>query len=145
MSYKKVTGLLAVFRLEIGSRTDVATALVKCYFCCTHSWVSTVLPQRLILTGQKLNILVNDINSTEPVLTQQFEVNVFAKVDHHEYSFSVTPFVKDSLSIGSETIDVTILQDRFPYLQPIETIVYNYSDVDMMLGQDVFHAIKPLE
>ena len=72
-------------------------------------------------------------------------MNVFAKFDHHEYSFRVTPFVKDSLSVVSETIDVTILQDRFPYPQPIKRIVYNYSDVEMIVGQDVFHAIKPLE
>ena len=53
--------------------------------------------------------------------------------------------MKDSLSVCSETNDVPILQDRFPHLQPIKPIVYNYSDVEMILGQDVFHAIKPLE
>ena len=60
-------------------------------------------------------------------------------------SFRFTPFVKDRLSVDSETIDVPILQDRFPHLQPITPIVYNYSDVELILGQDVFHAIKPLE
>ena len=76
---------------------------------------------------------------------QQVEVNVFAKFGHYEYSLRVTPFVKYSLSVGSETIDAPILQDRFPHQQPIKPIVYNYSDVEMMLGQEVFHAIKPLE
>ena len=130
---------------EISSHTDVTTALAMCDSCCTHSWVSAGLAQRLNLTGQKLDILINDFNSTEFVPTQHIEVNVFAKFDHHEYSFRVTPFVKDSLSVRSETIDVPILQDRFPHLQPIKRIVYNYSDVEMILGQDVFHAIKPLE
>ena len=72
-------------------------------------------------------------------------MNVFANFDHHEHSLRVTPFVKDSLSVGSKTIDVPILQDRFPHLQPIQPIVYNYSDVEMILVQDVFHAIKLLE
>ena len=72
-------------------------------------------------------------------------VFAFAKFDHYEYPFRFTPFVKDSLSVGSETIDVPILQDSFPHLQPIKPIVSNYSDVEMILGQDVFHAIKPLE
>ena len=116
-----------------------------CNSCCTHSWVSAGLAQRLNLTGQKLDILVNGFNSTESVPTQQVEVNVFAKFDPHEYSFRVTPFVKDSLSVGSETIDFTILQDKFPYLQPIKPIVYNYSDLELILEQDVFHAIKSLE
>ena len=96
-------------------------------------------------TGQKLHILVNGFILTESVPTQQVEVDVFAKFDHHENSFRVTPFVKDNLSVGSKTIEVPILQDRFPHLQPKKPIVYNYSDVEMILGQDVFHAIKPLE
>ena len=124
-----------MLQLEISSHTDVTTALVMCDSCCTYSWVSAGLAQRLNLTGQKLDILVNGFNSTESVPTQQVEVNVFAKFDHHEYSFRVTPFVKDSLSVGSKTIDVTILQDRFAHLQPIKPIVYNYSDVEMILGQ----------
>ena len=123
-SYKKLTGLFPVLQLEISSHTDVTTALVMCDSCCTHSWVSLGLAQRLNLTGQKLDILVNGFNLTESVPTQQVEVNVLAKFDHHEYSFRVTPFVRDSLSVGSETIDVTILQDRFPHLQPIKPIFY---------------------
>ena len=70
---------------------------------------------------------------------------MFAKFDHHEYSFRVTPFIKYSLSVGSEIIDVPIRQDRFPRLQSIKPIVYNYSDVEMILGKDAFHAIKFLE
>ena len=140
-----LTGLLPVLQLEISSHRDVTTALVMSDSCCTHSWVSAGLAPRLNLTGQKLDILVNGFNSTESVPTQQVEVNVFVKFDQHEYSFRVTPFVKDSLSVGSETNDVPILQDRFPHLQPVKPFIYNYSDVEMILGQDVFHAIKPLE
>ena len=72
-------------------------------------------------------------------------MNEFAKFDHHEHLFMVMPFVKDSLSVGYETIDVPILQYMFPHLHPIKSIVYNYSEVEMILGQDVFHAIEPLE
>ena len=103
----------------------MTTALVMCDSCCTHSWVSAGLAQRLNLSGKKLDSLVNEFNSTESVPTQQIEVNVFAKSDHHEYSFLITPFVKDSLSVGSETIDVPILHDRFPLMHPIKPIVYN--------------------
>ena len=123
----------------------MTTALVMFESCCTHSWVSAGLAQRLNLAGQKLNILVNGFNSTESVPTQQVKVNVFAKFDLLENSFRVTPFVKDDLSVVSKTIEVPFLQVRFPHLQPNKPIVYNYSDVEMMLEQDVFHAIKLLE
>ena len=95
-SYKKLTKLLPVLRLGIGSSTYVTTALVMCDSCCTHSWVSADLTQRLNLTGQKLDILVKGFNSTTSVPTQQVEVNLFAKFDHHEHSFRVAPFVKDT-------------------------------------------------
>ena len=104
-----------------------------------------LIAKRLNLTGQKLNFLVIDFSLTESVPTQQIEVNIFAKFDHHEYSFRVTPFVKDSLSVGSKTIDVPLFQDSFPHLQPIKPIASSYSDVEMILGQDVFQSIKPLE
>ena len=91
-SYMKLTGLLPVLQLEISSHTDVTTALVMCDSCCTHSWVSAGLAHCLNLTVQKLVILVNGFNSKESVPTQQVEVNVSAKFDHHEYSFRDTPF-----------------------------------------------------
>ena len=98
-----------MLQLEISSHTDVTNALVMCDSCCSHSWVLAGLARRLNLTGQKLDILVDGFNSTESIPTQQVEVKVFAKFDHHEYSFRVTPFVKNSLSVGSETIDNPIL------------------------------------
>ena len=82
-SYKKLTELLPVLRLEISSYTDSTTSLVMCNSCCTHSWVSAGLAQCLILTGQKLDNLVNGFNSMESIRTQQVEVNVFANFDHH--------------------------------------------------------------
>ena len=66
-SYTKLTGLLLGLRLEIKSHTDVTTDLVMCDSCCTHSWDLAGLAQRLNLTCQKLDILVNGFNSTESV------------------------------------------------------------------------------
>ena len=129
--------LLIVLRLEIGTSTDVTTALVMCVSCCTHSLISTGLAQRLNLTMQKLDILVNGFNLTESLQTQQVALSVYAKLDHQEASFRVTSFVKHRLSFGSETNEFPIMQDRFPHMQPIKTIVYNYSDVEIILGVDV--------
>ena len=143
-SFKKLTGLLPVLRLKkkFTHRRDHCSCNLRflLYPLMGLGGSSTALSS----TGQKLHILVNGFNSRESVPTQPVEVNVFAKFDHHENSFKVTQFVKDSLSVGSKTIEVPIPQDRFPHLQSNKPIVYNYSDVEMILGQDVFHAIKPL-
>ena len=41
--------LLPAPQFEIESSTDVTTALVMCYFCCTHSWVLASFSKRLNL------------------------------------------------------------------------------------------------
>ena len=97
------------------------------------------------LNWQELDILVNGFNSKESVPPQQVEVNAFAKFDHHEHSLSITPFVKDSLLVGSKTIGIPILPNKFPHQQPIKPIVYKNSDVEMILGQYVFPVNKPIE
>ena len=60
-------------------------------------------------------------------------------------SFTVKPYVRDQLTIGNDVIDVDELKTRYPHLEPIALSKYSYTDVKMILGQDVFHAIRPLE
>ena len=47
--------------------------------------------------------------------------------------------------MGKDIINVPDLQAQFPHLAPVPPIVYSYSDVKAIFGQDVFHAIQPLE
>ena len=144
--YMKLTGILPMLRLEIGSSTDVNTALVICDACCTHSWVPENLAQRLKLTGQKIDNPVNCSKLTELVSTQKVELNVFAKLDHHEQSLRVTQFFKEILSVDSETIDIPILKDSFQHLELIKPFVYNYFDLQMIFyGRMIFRVIKHLE
>ena len=42
-------------------------------------------------------------------------------------------------------IDVDKLKTTYPHLESIPLSKYSYSDVEMILGQDVFHCIRPLE
>ena len=142
----KLTGILPMLRLEIGSSTDVNTALVICDACCTHSWIPENLAQRLKLTGHKIDNRVNCSKLTELISTQKVELNVFAKLDHHEQSLRVTQFFKESLSVDSKTIDIPILKDRFQHLELIKPFVYNYFDLQMKLyGRMLSHVIKHLE
>ena len=60
-------------------------------------------------------------------------------------SFAVKPNVRDQLTTGKDVIDVDDLKTRYPHLEPIALSKYSYTDVKMSLGQDVFHAIHPLE
>ena len=88
--------------------------------------------------GAELGNLMNGFSSTDSVPTQQTGVNLFAELNNRNYTFRVTPFVNDSLNVDSETNDFPILQDMFPYLQPIKPFFSNYSGVEMVLGPGYF-------
>ena len=60
-------------------------------------------------------------------------------------SFTVKSYVRDQLTIGNDLFDVDGLKTRYPHLEPSARSKYSYTDVKMILGQDVFHAIRPLE
>ena len=60
-------------------------------------------------------------------------------------SFAIKPYVRDDLQVGTDVIDVESLKTMYPHLEPIPLKKYSYADVDMILGQDVFHFIRPLE
>ena len=60
-------------------------------------------------------------------------------------SFVVRPYVRKELNVGDDYIDVNELKRQYPHLDPIPLTEYRYGEVEMILGQDVFHAIRPLE
>ena len=59
--------------------------------------------------------------------------------------FVVKPDVREDLKVGTDTIDVELSKTKYPHLQPSSLKKYSYADVEMILGQDVFHSIRPLE
>ena len=59
--------------------------------------------------------------------------------------YVVKRYVWKDLNFGIDTTDVVSLKARYPHLNQIPLTKYRYGDVEMILGQDVFHAIRPLE
>ena len=59
--------------------------------------------------------------------------------------FGVKPYVREDLTVGTDTIDDERLKTKYPHLQPISLKRYSYADVEKILCQDVFHSIRPLE
>ena len=92
-----------------------------------------------------MNLTVNGINTTSVVKTKQVQMKVSSNFDGFEYIFELTAFVKDELKVGTDTVNIPPLQNKYPYLARIKPIVYSYADVDLLIGEDSFHAIRPEE
>ena len=49
------------------------------------------------------------------------------------------------MNVGADVINNKELQETYPHLAVLELITYCYGNLEMILGQDVYHAIRPLE
>ena len=59
--------------------------------------------------------------------------------------FTINRFVKKSLNVGSDIISVQAVKETYPYLAFLDNVAYSYKNIEMILGQDVCHAIRQLE
>ena len=111
----------------------------------THPWVSANLVKRLHLVGTPVNLTKNGFNSTSLMETHQVSFQVSAGTNNGEFSFSFRAYVKDHIRVGSDSISITELQEKYAQLPPIKPIHYKYEDIEINFGQDFYHAIRPVE
>ena len=145
-SVTDVKGLLQITEVELTSPSSSAKILAPCDSACSHSWISRRLADKLQVKGSATKLTVHGINSQQLIDTETVELKLTPVHSGGSCSaFPVTPYVRDDLKVGNDIIDVDKLKTTYPHLQPIPLSKYSYSDVEMILGQDVFHCIRPLE
>ena len=132
-----VKGLLQVTELHLVNSSALDTkALVLCDTACSNSWVAGSLADRLGLHGKALKLTVKGISTEEVVDSRVVEVTVKPR-EHQDFEpFIVNPFVKESLSVGSDIINVQALQETYPHSAVLDPVTYSYKDQ---------HAIRPFE
>ena len=54
-------------------------------------------------------------------------------------------YVKDHIRIGSDSISIPELQEKYAQLAPIKPIYFKYEEVEIFIGQDFYHAMRPVE
>ena len=59
--------------------------------------------------------------------------------------FVAKPYVRKHLNVANEVNDVESLQVQYRHLEPIPLKEVSRGDVEKILGQDMFHCIRPLE
>ncbi|XP_075250920.1 uncharacterized protein LOC142343117 [Convolutriloba macropyga] len=141
-----VKGLLQVKEVQLKGPTAKETkVLALCDPACSHSWIAASAAARLNLKGSPLKLTVCGINAKQVIDTLITDVTVKPLGDNTCESFDVSPYIRDTLNVGSDIINVPQLQETYPYLSVLDPVQYSYSNVEMILGQDVYHAIRPIE
>ena len=145
-SVTDVKGLLQITEVEVHTSTTSAKVLALCDSACSHSWISEDLATKLNVKGLPTKLTVHGINSQQVVDTQIVELKLTPVHSGGSCStFDVKPYVRKNLHVGNDVIDVDQLKQQYPHLEPVALSKYSYGEVEMILGQDVFHSIRPLE
>ena len=128
-------GLVQVTEFQLVNSSGVDTkALVLCDTACGNSWAVGSLANRLGLHGKALKLIIKGINNEEVVDTRVVEVTMKPR-EHQDFEpFTINPFVKETLNVGPDIINVQALQETYPHLAvlipwyiPIKTL-RRYSD-----------------
>ena len=107
-----VKGLLQVTELNLtNSSGDNTTALVVCDTACSNSWVSDRFAARLGLQGTALKLTVKGINTEELIDTKVVQLTVTPHGDQDFEPFTVRPYVRETLNVGSDINDIKSLQE----------------------------------
>ena len=141
-----VKGFLQVTELKLTNSSGTSiTASVLCDTACSNSWLSDSLAARLGLQATALKVTVKGINTEELIDTKLFQLAVTPNEDQDFEAFTVQPYVRETLNVSSNIIDVKSMQKTYPHLAVLDTVRYSYLNIEMILGQDVYHPIRPLE
>ena len=145
-SVTDVKGLLQITEVEVHTSTNSAKVMALCDSACSHSWISEDLATKLNVKGLPTKLTVHGINSQQVVDTQIVELKLTPVHSGGSCStFDVKHYVRKNLHVGNDVIDVDQLKQQYPHLEPVALSKYSYGEVEMILGQDVFHSIRPLE
>ena len=114
-SVTDVKDLLQVTELKLTNSSGTSTtALVLCDTACSNSCVSDSLADSIGLQGTALKLTVKGINTEELIDTKIVQLTVTHYKDQDFEAFTVRTFVRETLNVGSDIIDVKSMQKNLP-------------------------------
>ena len=107
--------------------------------------MSSSLVNRLGLVGEPVNLSISGFNSTDVIKTQKVKFTFSSEPNNSDFIFALCAYVKDNIRLSFELINFADLQNKYPQLAPIKPTQYTYEDVEVIIGQDYYHAVRPIE
>ena len=116
-----VNCLLQILEVILQSSTRTETVLALCDSACSHSRVSEILAEELLVQGTATKLTVPGINSDEIVDFQMVRMKLMpVQPNDTECSrFDFKPFARRHLSVGNDFIDFDGLKQRYLLLELI--------------------------
>ena len=141
----RIKGLLQVAEVRVRGPRQTLTTLALFDSGSTNSWCDDSFATNLGFTQANAEALpVIGLHKEQVVNTREISV-VVSSVSDKNVRFNVTPLTKEDFVVGRDRVDIRSLKQSFPHLAPLPDLVIDYSQVKILLGQDAFAAICPIE
>ena len=138
------SGFLQLIPSSIGNEKRSVETIALCDTSSTVSFLDQTLVSLLKLKGKESVMSVAGIHGLSAFKTE----NVVAKIgpsetntEGEELTFCSHP----NLSVGDKCYDFTKMKEKYTYLKNLPDIKVSMKDVKVILGQDAYHLIRPLE
>ena len=141
-----VKGLLQITEFNWQSFFKTGKVLVLYDCACSQWWISGNFTRKLKVQGTLLKLTVYGSNSNQTIDTQIVKLKLTpVRLGSACPSFAVKPYGMKGLNVGTDVIVVESLKVIYPHLEPISLKNYLYGVLEMILDQDMFHSLSPLE
>ena len=147
---KTCKGLLQIAEVNIAYKGRNRRVLAMLDSGSIHTWIAENIAEELGLPGEEQTIRLFGINNEDnqqdlPTRRVAFNVTAARPSEMQPSSHEVYAYTKANLSIGKDSYSVTTLKKTYQQLKPLPNVVVNYQDVVLLLGQDAYECIQPLE
>ena len=145
-SVMNVKKLLKIAESDVFYTDCFRQVSVPCKSTYCHSRISEKLAEGLKLQCLPTILTVRGDNYQQTINTQLVEFSLTTvHLDDSHATFSVKPYVRKDLNIGTGIIDVLKFKQQYPYLEPVTFSKDSYVNVGIILGKEPFHLIPPPE
>ena len=138
------SGFLQLIPISIGNDKRSVETLALCDTGSTVSFMDKTLVDLLKLKGKESVMSVAGIHGLSEMKTEI----VTARIGPSETDTAgekITFCSHPNLNVGDKIYDFTKMKENYVYLNNLPDIKVSMADVKVILGQDAYHLIRPLE
>ena len=137
-------GFLQMIAISIGNEKRCVETTALCDTGSTVSFMDQTLVDLLRLKGKESVLSVAGIHSLSDMKTQIVKTKV-GPSEAETAGETVTFCSHPNLNVGEKDYDFRKLKEEYNYLSDLPNIRVSMTGVKVILGQDAYHLIRPLE
>jgi hypothetical protein len=138
-------GLLQIVPLRVYGKHGFTDTMAVCDTGSTQTWIDDAFRKKIGLAGTPTTLNIAGIHGTSEVDSHIVHMKIGSTLKNGVKPAMVKSYSHPRLNVGSNVYDVKKLKQEYPHLDCLSSENVDLSRVKVLLGQDAFHLIRPLE